>query len=339
MPSVKRKRTGSDGGGTKKKRRTWVGPDGPSNFLMQSAGPHARRPIQRLSEALLGRGAVDQDFTFAFREEGQLPRFTARRVDVTAAKFMYTIAILYAAGVRNPLLVVEGAKLQTGTGNSARVGRGGVSYLTGHEAAHFGIGTFTLQGQAVSEWAQERIRGLAASRRIGPADIPTKFEANGYLTVHALVHDADTYVAPAFFNRTEGLQEVARQHCMLGLLPVVIPETAERLEAILSAAGERVVTLLAASHRAVVKPIEARLRDLTTGTAKEFLQDPHDTANRVFNGRERDALTAMLDMVQGHGPAGAEYQGEIRAVRSRIFDRARDLAELAEAAREEQKEA
>ena len=284
----------------------------------------------------MGRGVVDQDFTFAFREDWQLPRFAARRVDVTAAKFMYAIAILYAAGEERPRLVVEGAKLQTGTGNSSRVTRQGVSYFTGHEAAHFGIGTFTLPEGAVSEWAQEHVRELAAAWGVGPADIPTEFEANGYLTVHALVFDADTFVAPAFFNRTEGLQEVARQHYMLGLLPVVIPETPEQLERTLTVAGERVVNLLAASPRAVLRPIEDRLREVTTGSGKEFLQDPNDKANLVFNGRERDALAAIRDMVKGVGPYAGEYRSEIEAVYRHVRDRAGDLAELAETAWEEQ---
>jgi hypothetical protein len=316
--------------------KKWTsGPTGPSRFVMRSSDPEGRRPILRLSEALLGRGSMTQNFTFAFRDERQLAEFSARRVDVTVRKYLYTIALLYAAGARGALVVVEGAKLQTGTGNSDRVKRGGVSYFTGHEAAHFGIGTFTLQGRAVSAVAQEQVLALALARGVAPGDIPTEFEANGYLVVQAMVLDADTYVAPAFINRTEGLQEVTRQHYMLGLLPIVVPGSRAELDRSLVQGGDRAIHLLAAHNRAVVRPMEVRLLQLQGGTAKEFLQDTADTANFLFGGQERNLLTAMIAMVRNTSPAGGEFHSAIDLMRRRLPELAHDLAELAEAARVE----
>lgn len=318
--------------GTKK----WtLGPAGANQFVMRTPDPEGRRPIQRLSEALLGRGCMTQNFTFAFRDENQLATFSARRVDVTMRKYLYTIALMYASGAQNPLIVVEGAKLQTGTGNSSRVNRGGVSYFVGHEAAHFGIGTFTLQGRAVSAVAQEELLALAQTKGVKPGDIPTEYEANGYLIVQAMVLDADTYVAPAFINRTEGLQEVTRQFYMLGLLPIVVPTSLAGLERTLVAGGERAIHLLAAHNRAVVKPMEERLLQLQAGTAKEFLQDSADTANFLFNGRERDLLTAMLAMVKNTSASGGEFHASIDLMKRRLPELAHDIAELADAARAE----
>lgn len=316
-------------------KKKFFGPDGPGKFTMESAGSAPRRPIQRLSEALLGRGSMDQNFTFAFRDENQLASFSARRVEITMRKYLYTISLLFAAGARSPLVVVEGAKLQTGTGNSSRVTRGGVSYFTGHEAAHFGIGTFTMQGRAVSTVSQEELLALAQANGVQPGDIPTAFEANGYLIVQAMVLDADTYVAPAFINRTEGLQEVTRQHYMHGLLPIIVPTTRAELERTLVTAGERAIHLLAAHNRAVVKPMEERLLQIQAGTAKEFLQDSADTANFLFNGRERDLLTAMLAMAKNTSPAGGEFHAAIDLMKRRLPEFAHDVAELAVAARAE----
>jgi len=316
-------------------KRKFHGPDGPGQSTMESAGAAARRPIQKLSEALLGRGSMDQQFTFAFRQENQLASFSARRVEVTMRKYLYTIALLYAADARGPLVVVEGAKLQTGTGNSSRVNRAGVSYMTGHEAAHFGIGTFTMQGRAVSTVAQEQVLAIAQAHGVKPSDIPTRFEANGYLVVQAMVLDADTYVAPAFINRTEGLQEVTRQHYMLGLLPILVPGSRAELERSLVTGGERAIHLLAAHNRAVVKPMEERLQQVLNGTAKEFLQDAADTANFLFNGQERDLLTAMIAMVKNTSSAGGEFHATIDLMKRRLPELAHDVAELADAAKAE----
>jgi hypothetical protein len=291
-----------------------------------------RAPVVRALSQLTGPATSSQDFAFRFSQASQLPTYMTRRIDATVAKFMFAVAESYVRGLSAPLLTVGGALVQYGTGNSQGRWLNDQWYLQGTEAAHFGIGTITLQSDAVSIAGLKRVRELARQKGIERKNIHTALEANGQLVAYGLVNDAATFLAPAYFNQTEGVQERTKQEMMRGLLGIPVPHTANELEVLLSRTGERVIDFLVAKRKVAIAPIDERLQLIQRGVNKEYKQDPDDIFNLVFSGEEHRALEAMRSQL---ADAQSELQSGVAGIERNISLRAQWLAELAEAAKEE----
>jgi hypothetical protein len=304
-------------------------------FIMLPARSRSRRGILRAGQQLTGDAFTKPSFVFRFHHESQLPTYLAERIETTISKLLFTLGQCYAEGESSPQLLVQGARAQYGRGNSGFVYIGGVRYLTGVEAAHYGIGTITRPGGAVSLEGLRQIRDLARQRGIAPEDIESSFPANGRLVSYGLVQDGSTFIAPAYYNQTEGVQEKTRQIYMRGLLPLYVPQTPDALENQMNALGERFLNTLADNHRTVIQPIDDRLADLQHNPKiPEFLQARSDVHNLVFDGKEHVALDAMKNEFQN---GASEFHVELQKVARDIPLKAADIAEWAEAAREERK--
>jgi hypothetical protein len=258
------------------------------NGFVMSPATGGRASVSQAITQLAGPGAGSQDFMLRFSRESDLATFMSRRVDATVAKFMHAVAECFVRGNPAPLLTVGGAKLQHGSGNSSYDS----GQLRGTQAAHFGIGTLSLQNDAVSQAGLNRVRELAAQRGIPLNEIFSQLPANGQLVTFGLVNDAATFLAPAFTNQSEGKIEVVKQEMMRGLLGISIPRAPEQLEPLLISTGERVVDFLVNKQKVAVAPIDARLAAIQTGANKEFRQHAADTDNLMFGGREQRFLEA-----------------------------------------------
>ena len=207
-------------------------------------------------------------------------------------------------------------------------------YLSGTEAAHFGIGTVTRMGEALSVQAARQVQIWRGTSGLPPGDPRAEFAAGGSLAGYGLAHDASTYLAPAFVNQAEGKQEAIKQPFMTGLLPLFVPASPGSLELSLNAVGTRVAEFLAEDPAAVIRPLNDRLDQLSRGSArvKEYVQHPSDTENLLFGGSERNLLESMRDAIQGNGSSFHEQVGKVV---NNIPILAQDLARSAEAARGE----
>src|SRR5262245_37430157 len=105
---------------------------GPDRGFVTWTPSDSRLAVVRIGRKVAGATFKDPGFTLRLGSESQLPEFMGRRIDVTAAKFMYAVAQLYAEGGRSYApLAIEGAQAQHGQGNSEWRHIGGKTYLTG----------------------------------------------------------------------------------------------------------------------------------------------------------------------------------------------------------------
>jgi hypothetical protein len=280
-----------------------------------------------------GTAFSNPNFLFRLAREGDLAYFMGRRTGETIAKFQYALAQAFVMGERQPLWSVEGALLQHGKGHSSSRMEDGKRYLSGTEAAHFGVGTITQRGEAYSVRSTRRMLQAARSAGVAGGDFASRIGAGSDLATLGLVHDAATYYAPAMINRAEGLLEGPKQELLRGVLPVAVAASPFELEAQIITASFQALEILTGGAGAI-GPIQERLRALQGGFGKEFLQDPRDpdSGNRLFGLRERTFLEAML---AAHQDAGGAFARELEGVARRIPEQAHDAAGLAEQAREE----
>src|SRR5262249_50067635 len=146
--------------------------------------------------------------------------------------------------------------------------------------------------------------------------------------------DASTFLAPAFFNQTEGLQERVKQFLLNGILPLSVPRRPEQLEAVLLPLGERLIALLAHNPRAVLDPVQERLLALRHNPeANEFRQaETEPVENRPFEGRESRALEAMEAQVRD---PNSPFHDAVESIEGNLSIKARGLTESAVAAVQE----
>jgi hypothetical protein len=292
-----------------------------------------RLGVVRVGREVAGSGFTNPNFTLRLGRENELPFFMGRRIDVTVSKLMYAAAQLFAEGRSYAPLAIEGAKVQHGRGNSAWRRIGGKSYLTGTDAAHYGIGTVTRMGEALSVQAARHILVWKATPNLPEDDPRAEFPASGLLAGYGLAHDASTYLAPAFINQAEGALEDAKHPLLVPFLPLVIPRSPEELERTLVATGVRLAEFLAEDPEAVIRPLNDRLSVLRQNIgANEYLQDPADVDNALFGGAERNLLEAMRGAIQD---PGSEFHDRVESVVKDVPLRAQELTELAVMSREE----
>ncbi|WP_165248182.1 hypothetical protein [Paludisphaera soli] len=295
--------------------------------------PRGRMGVVALGRLVAGPAFNNPNFLFRLAREDALAYFLGRRAGETIAKFQYALAQAFVLGERQPLLSVEGALLQHGKGHSSARMEDGKRYLSGTEAAHFGVGTITQRGEAYSVRSTRRMLLAARSAGVAGGDFPTRIGAGADLATMGLVHDAATYYAPAMINRAEGLLEGPKQSLLRGALPVVVAADPSGLESQIITISFQALEVLTGGAGGI-GPIQERLRAIRGGFGKEIFQDPRDPdpGNRLFGLREATFLEATLAAYQDPGGAFAR---ELEGVARRIPEQAHDMAQLAVQAREE----
>jgi hypothetical protein len=275
-------------------------------------------------------------FSLRFVREGDLSRFMGLRVWTTVSKFQFAASQLYAEGPHGIPASVRGAHLQDLQGSSSfSKGPDGKVYYTGIEAAHFGMGTVTRCGEALSESAARQVR-LWRTQHGAAENDPEAFAMSGLLAGYGLAHDTSTYFAPTFINRSEGKLETALQPELSKLLPKLPAVNAGALELMLNKVGQDVIDLCAGNGSTLVRIIDRRLDGLAKGSLKEVLQSPSDPDNCPFKGKERNFLEQMRD---GLKTGDNRFVEEISAVARQTPHTASGLTEMAEGARQERAEA
>jgi hypothetical protein len=265
--------------------------------------------------------------------EDQLPDFLASRVGVTTLKVMFAAAQLYVEGMFYTTLTVEGADVQAGRGNATRKRVGDKVYIRGTEAAHFGIGTIKRQGEAFSVSAARQAVIWQKTSGYPASDPRASFDANGELAGIGLECDASTFLEPGFMNQSDGLLERSKQTLLLAFTPRVLPNDLDALERTIRTLAVQTAVQLLSDHASVITPIENRLAVLGSNTGEsEYLQDPTDTANFLFGGRERTYLERLLDL---HRSPSSDLHKAVDEIIRAIPGASRSLAELADEGRQE----
>ena len=120
---------------------------------------------------------------------------------------------------------------------------------------------------------------------------------------------------------------------MIGLVPTVQTHKPEQLESLLRSTGIHVAEFLATDPAAVISPIELRLSQLNQiADQKEFLQNPQDLANLLFEGVERNFLEAMRNQIKD---LSSEFHKQLESVLRDAPRQALGLTELAVESRAE----
>jgi hypothetical protein len=296
---------------------------GPNNgFIMFEPARKGRGGVVRAGVQLIGADFYRPNFAFKIADEAQLPDYLSTRVDYTVKKVMHAVAQCYAEGVNHPRFLVEGARLQYGRGRSRRQDRDGKSYLWGTQAGHFGIGTVTRQGQAVSKEGLQLLRRIAKERGASLEDIATELRSMSELVSRGMVLDGDTCIQSACLNQGDGQVEPFEQKALRTIMPNYIPSRIEQVQTLMIETGARVIDIVPLAAK---KGIRDFLAEVLRNPAVEILQDPHDVHNLQFKGIGSNYLEAQTSCLDScvNKPAQA------------IPTYAEGLAELAEAARGE----
>jgi len=225
-------------------------------------------------------------------------------------------------------LTIGGAGYQHGSGRSGVLAIGDKSYLTGNQAAHYGIGTVYRGGQPLSEYVERQVRALREKLRLPDGEPGPQLDANADLARRGLAYDAMTYYAPAFVNQSDGVIEKALQRVLKRYLPVVVPATNEELELSLTASAYHFCETF---PKAMAKEAGLRLDKIQRGEASAFTQHPTDVANLIYEGSEPRYLETLRDKLLD---PSSDLQEELESWARSISEQSREYAELAEAGRE-----
>jgi hypothetical protein len=310
------------------------GPNG--SFVHWRSPSDGRRKAMPRGRTMTGPTFTRPSFSLRFVREGDMSRFMGLRVWTTVSKFQFAASQLYAEGPHSIPARVRGAHLQDLHGGSDFVrGPDGKVYYTGIEAAHYGMGTITRCGEALSESAARQVR-LWRSQHGAAENDADSFARNGQLAGYGLAHDTSTYYAPTFINRSEGKLETALQPELSKLLPQLPAVNAGSLELMLNKVAWDVIDLCAGSKSTLVRIIDNRLAGLARGDLKELLQSSSDPDNYLFKGSERNFLEEMRDDLKN---GDSRLQKELSSVVKQTRQAASDLTEVAEGAKAERAEA
>jgi hypothetical protein len=292
-----------------------------SSFVMLGAPERTRAPVIRDLRSI---GFSNPNFVNRFSVEQQLPEHIAARILATTRKRIAVIAMLHALEEKGHGLQVHGALLQDRRGSSSVQRINGKAHLSGTQAAHISIGTWSLCGSEVSEVP---LRELQA----GPASLDMKGNLRR-LTAYLRAQSAMTELVPAFMNLGSSLIEVNAIHYMKGLLPVVVSADENSLSRQLDHEGHRMLDTLVNKRITLVRPIEERLQLIRAGRGEEYLQNPADTGNLPFEGRESVFLQSLLEEMRN--PQG-KFSAAIETFARDLPRLAEEFAEIAASAQEE----
>jgi len=291
------------------------------SFVMLGAPKRTRAPVLHDLQSL---GFSNPNFVHRFTSEQQLPDHIAARFLATTHKRIAVVAMLHALEENGHSLQVHGALLQDRRGSSTVQRINGKAHLSGTQAAHISIGTWSIRGDEVSEVPLRELQANLASLR--------KKEKLRQLTGYLRAQSAVTELVPAFMNLASGLIEVNAIHYMKGLLPVLVSADENSLCRQLDYEGHRMLDTLVNKQVTLIRPIQERLQLIKAGRAQEYLQNPADTDNLAFEGRESILLESFLGELEN--PQG-KVAATIEAFARDLPRVAQEFAAIAAAAKEE----
>lgn len=273
--------------------------------------------------ASIGSGSVN--FVRVFNREDELPTHLARRIAETVRKRQLLFSLLYAEQRERFSVQIGGALVQDRSGSSSSSKRDGKTWLSGSQAGHIAIGTYSIDGELFCAQALRVLRA-AAGRGGGCPRLSD-------LVAASLACDGGTELVPAFVNQSSGKFETSAMRYMKGLTPAWIAPDQSALERQLAAEAERVIDFFVTKQRTFIAGIDQRLQAIRAGSATEYLQEPADPAWLIFGGEERRFLAAVLDELRD---PGSRFRRELDGlVLQNITPDARYWAGLAQTARDE----
>lgn len=291
-----------------------------SPSLVLDRAVHSRAGVIRI----LGQAGQDSpDHVLCYTEPERIGEHLAQRQVVTLMQAAVSHVVLHVIDREPSRMRVQGARVQDRHGRSFSQMIGGVRYFTGREQGHRGMGTRTLDAEALSA----RFLRWILKVREDPDDMPaSKKLANYFVGL-----DAGTESVPAFFNRSFGTAIEGGVIQALGeVVPLATPGggvTARSVNFEVHRAYE-----VLSKPETMVKPVAKRLLDIKHGRAKPFLQNPADTANLVFEGREPLLLEATYEEIQS---VDGQFSQFMSAFMRDLPERMENLVQIAAAAREE----
>jgi len=257
-------------------------------------------------------------------EEKDLRDFVVQTVDEAAWKAALAVAAQYSMNIDPVGAHYAGAGVQAYNGKSRYVREGGTVALEGSEAAHIGVGTIHVaSGVAQSVWFARSVKHLGVSDR---SECPTLHD----LMSMQIAHDGMTVLVPAFVNRAFGKQEpklIRELGAAMLNTKCIDPDQLERHMVFESS---KAMELLADRWPELMAK---RLDELMRPGSKssQVIQSAKDPANLwCSDGTEKSLLEFLNAELET-----PEYQESVERIAVEIRPRARQLAECAEAAREE----
>ncbi len=252
-----------------------------------------------------------------FSSEDMLARWMNTRVETTLRKGMRALGHCYLQGVTIPQLSVGGARYQRNSGDSGRVRVGAVSYFTGTQAAHLGLGSVRTHGRHVADKALEAFSNLRGRLGIPQKDIQNDLPDNTFWLSALQAAEASTWIQAAFINQAEAKIEGLLHKELAAVMPSSVPKEAGELLQLMQTVALRIfeTTCNPQLHR-------TRVARVSKGELKQVLQYPNDTdpANLIFGGQglvyleaarqqmdnENSEFTALKNKLKQTIPAMAE---------------------------------
>ncbi len=287
-----------------------------------------------LSDLKYLTGQDSPNFVQIFSRDNQLATHLARRIKATVDKRRILFSLLYAEDRKNFSLQIGGALKQDRSGSEGDSPKKG--FHNGFQAGHIAIGTYSINGQVISEQGVQILKGM-------PDYDPKNSDYPNFskLLTYGLALEGVTEFVPAYINQAMGKIESETIYCMKGLIPIYLPSNQVELERQLIVESERMVNFFINTKRTFLQPIEDRLNAIKHGNAKECLQNPDDKKTLwseegtpfLFEGKESVFLEAIRD--QFHDSASDFYKELDSLVFKDISNNAADFAEKAEKAKQE----
>lgn len=273
-------------------------------------------------------GFYRPDFVSLFNRESMLASHLAKRLNATVNKRTLLFSILYAENRRDSPVYIGGALSQDFKGSSSYQTIQNKTYLSGTQAGHIAIGTYSVNNKQIGQ------QGLGfLQQKSGHEQVRVLYPNFSGLVAFALALDSSTELVPAYVNQSMGKIETQTIHYMKGLTTLYIPDTQNALVMQLVAESERMIDFFLNKKPTFIKPIEQRLLEIKRGNALEYRQNPGDTANLMFEGKESQFLEAVLALLTN--PASEFYRELDGLVLKNIAINAESFAEDAELAKQE----
>ncbi len=297
----------------------------PTPRLPQSAAystePNKSKCRRFVNRRVRDMGSYVPDYIRFVREPEDLVPHLLERIEVTLGKHLNARVLAEMFGFDPDSIEFTGAKVQDQRGNSSFIQLDGRSVLTGDEAGHVGIGTFSRRGRALSDQLMQTVKGA----RVNAEQAPTLYK----VICCGVGYDASTVAMPAYLNR---LCAVTFENPFIADIENMnrrkLPGARGIKSRILISEQEKMLEVLAGIGDCITR----RAVKISSGEATEFLQSPSDVSNLILDGQEStllDFLIAKMELTNGEFQSGMEF------IARNIPQRVEDWLEHYDAAKEE----
>ncbi len=268
-----------------------------------------------------------------FSREDMLAKWMTARVETTLMKGMRALGHCYLQDAAFPQLSVGGARYQRNTGDSGRVRIGAISYLTGTQAAHLGLGSFRTHGRHVSDRSREAFSTLREKLGIPEKDIQGALPDNTLWLGAIQAAESATWIQAAFINQVEAKIERLLHKELGAVMPANVPTSAGEFRQLLQTAALRIFDT--ACNPQLHKN---RINRVSKGELKQVLQYPKDTdpANLIFDGQGLVYLDKALEQMES---ANSEFTALANTLKLRIPAMADETIDMVMAAKTEAQQA